>query len=247
MEQHSLVEFSAIDSERFSIRVARANGVTADNISEVLRFCTAKSIDLLIARCDSSNFAAVHLMEHSGFALMDTLLYYKFELAQAITAELSSEARIRPFTPDDKPAVSDIAASAFRDYRGHYHADPRLDKEKCNEAYISWAERACVTGKSNDVLVAETGSGIVGFAVVRLNNADEGDGVLFAVRPSMQGRGIFQVLLAGAISWCRARGARHMLYSTQLTNIAAQRVLSRSGFYLDHAYYTFHKWFVADR
>ena len=43
----------------------------------------------------------------------------------------------------------------FSGYLGHYHADPRLDRAKCDEVYLSWAERSCVDPSvASKVLVA---------------------------------------------------------------------------------------------
>jgi hypothetical protein len=40
----------------------------------------------------------------------------------------------------------------------------------------------------------------------------------------------------------RAQGASEVLISTQLANLAPQKVWSRAGLALDHALYTFHWW-----
>jgi hypothetical protein len=47
------------------------------------------------------------------------------------------------------------------------------------------------------------------------------------------------------MEWGLKQGFQQMLYSTQITNIAVQKVWVRLGAELDHAYYTFHKWFEA--
>ena len=67
-----------------------------------------------------------------------------------------------------------VAAASFRDYFGHYHADPRLDRAKCDETYASWAERSCVDeAVASGVLVAEHGGRVAGFLTLQARGAGE--------------------------------------------------------------------------
>jgi GNAT superfamily N-acetyltransferase len=109
---------------------------------------------------------------------------------------------------------------------------------------MSWAFRSCVSRDvADEVLVADLAGSIVGFATLRLNGAEEGEGVLFGVAPRAQRKGIYRSLVINSMQWCLAKGMRHMIYSTQINNIAVQKVLVRLGFEPSYAYYTFHKWF----
>jgi GNAT superfamily N-acetyltransferase len=96
---------------------------------------------------------------------------------------------------------------------------------------------------ADETLVAEENGEILGFATLRMNSPDEGEGVLFGVTKQAQGRGIYRSLVTRSLEWCRAQGGSHMLNSTQITNLAVQRVWTRAGYEVSHAYYTFHKWF----
>jgi GNAT superfamily N-acetyltransferase len=77
-----------------------------------------------------------------------------------------------------------------------------------------------------------------------MNDASEGEGVLNAVAPAAQGRGLYRALLLEALRWCEGRGATRMVISTQLTNLGVQRVWCLLGFVPSHAFYTFHCWFA---
>jgi len=139
--------------------------------------------------------------------------------------------------------VKSIAKDAFRGYFGHYHADERLDRVKCDEIYESWAERSVLLREVADVvLVAELDGAIVGFVTLRMNNPEEGEGLLFGVSPLAQRRGIARLLIVGGMKWCVTHGASRITISTQLANVAVQKVWARVGFEFNHAYYTFHKW-----
>ena len=138
--ERETVAFSEVDSERFGVRVARAN-VEGRTLSQALEFCAAERINLLIARCTTTELRAAQKMECLGFLLMDTLVYYSFDLVKRAVPDDSG--RVRKFLPEDKQQIETVAAAAFAGYYGHYHADPRLDRKKCDEGYVSWAVRSC--------------------------------------------------------------------------------------------------------
>jgi len=239
------VAFSEIDSDRFGVRIARAH-LDLGSLPRVLQFCNSEKIDLLIARCLTTEFEAVHKMGEAGFLLMDTLVYYTFDLSKRPIPDEAPKVQIRTFRPEDKAQVQEVAAASFKGYFGHYHADPRLDRKKSDKGYMSWAVRSCVSKEvANEVLIAERDGRIVGFATLRINSPQEGEGVLFGVAPEAQGLGIYRSFMLSGMKWCKQQGVQRMVVSTQITNFAVQKVWCRVGFEPSHSYYTFHKWFTA--
>lgn len=240
------VALSALDEERFGIRTAKAPAVTAALLPAVLDVCRRERVALLIARCDAADVAAAQALEAAGGFLTDTLVYYARTLADAPEPVEHGAPPVRPVRPGEEGTVEAVAAAAFRGYLGHYHADPRLDRAACDAVYTSWALRSCrLREVADEVLVAERDGRIVGFATLKLNGPEEGEGILFGVAPEAQGLGVYRALMVNGLAWCRAKGARRMVVSTQITNAAVQRVWTRLGFELRHAVYTFHAWFDA--
>ncbi len=238
------VHISAIDEERFGIRSARASGITLNTLGPVIDFCRDNGVVFLIARCSASEIHTVQAMEREGFRLMDTLIYYARDLVKKEIPSDSAGVSIRPIEPGEEEKVKAVAARSFGNYFGHYHADERLDGDKCDEAYQSWALRSCISRDvAEEVLVATLENRIVGFATLRLNTSEEGEGVLFGVDPSAQGQGIYRSFMINAMRWCLSKERIRMVVSTQITNIAVQKVWTRLGFEPSHAIYTFHKWF----
>jgi GNAT superfamily N-acetyltransferase len=175
---------------------------------------------------------------------MDTLVYYRFDLTKRAIPEDTGNFPVRRLRPGDEEQVRLVAVAAFKGYKGHYHADRRLDRRRCDEGYVSWAERSCIPKTAAaEVLVAESNGEVVGFATLRLNSAEEAEGLLYAVAPEWQGRGIGPSLMIRSLQWCRSQGAQRMIISTQVTNVSMQKVWCRVGFEPSHSYYTFHKWF----
>ena len=239
-----LVSLSPIDEERFGIRTARASGITLMGLHRVLEFCRANAVKFLIARCPVTELSAAQAMEREGFSLMDALIYYTRDLTKLPIPTDKGEAPVRPIRAGEEEQVKVIAAASFKGYLGHYHADPRLDRAKCDEAYTSWAVRSCVSRQvAHEVLVADDAGKLMGFATLRLNSAEEGEGVLFGVAPEAQGRGIYRSFMIRSMEWFLAQGRARQVVSTQISNIAVQKVWTQLGFEPSHASFTFHKWF----
>jgi len=238
------IRLSEIDERRFGIRTARADGITVDALPSVMDFCRAEDVSLLIARCSVHELRAAQEMELEGFSLMDTLVYYRCDLEASPIPQDRGKFCVRPIHPGDEHMVKAVAAEAFKGYHGHYHADRRLDYLKCDEAYTSWALRSCLSRQvADEVLLADLDGSIGGFATLRLNSREEGEGVLFGVAASARRRGVYRSLMIGGMEWCLSRKSTGMVVSTQITNIAVQKIWVRLGFEPGHYHYTFHKWF----
>ncbi len=233
-------------AERFGVRVALADAVTAAGLEDVLARCAAEGAALLIARCPASDLPAAHALEAAGARLMDTLVYYRRALGPG-TPPLPpppAETVIRPARGEDANRVEAITAAAFAGYDSHFHADPRLDRAACDAVYTSWARNSVLMpGVADAVLVAEVAGRVAGFLTLKWVDEATGEGPLYGVAPEFQGRGLGQALLHHGLRWFAERGAAGMQMSTQVTNTRSQTAWIRQGFRPDHALYTFHRWF----
>jgi len=240
-----IVQISDIDKDRFGINVAKSYRVTADNLAMVEDFCRRCHVKMLVARCPTDDFSAVHAMEREGFQLMDTLVYYSRDIIRIqIPNDDVKKVAIRKISTGEEAKVKAVALKAFRGYRGHYHIDDRLDNSQCDEVYISWSVNSCISSDyADEVLVAELNNTIVGFATLRMNNSAESEGVLFGVDPSAQKMGIYRSFMINGMRWAFSKGAERMIVSTQLINFQVQKVWIRLGFEMFRGFYTFHKWF----
>jgi ribosomal protein S18 acetylase RimI-like enzyme len=175
--------------------------------------------------------------------LMDTLVYYSLDLTRQDVPVDKGVVLVRPIRIEEEEGMISVARESFRDYFGHYHADPRLDKYKCDEAYTDWARKTFASRDSENFLAGEIDGRIVGFGVLRINNPDEGEMFLGGIHPDFQGQGIYHSFLCKAMKWCLSKRAKKMIISTQLKNISVQKVLIKFGFEISRGYYTYHKWF----
>src|SRR5260370_41723322 len=120
------IAFSEIDSERFGVRSARAH-VVSDNLLRALDFCAVEQIDLLIARCATSDLVAAQSMETTGFLLMDTLVYYSFDLTKKVIPVDTGEFLVRRLLPGDEVEMPTGAAPPVQSLMGAQHFPRRTD------------------------------------------------------------------------------------------------------------------------
>jgi GNAT superfamily N-acetyltransferase len=239
-----LFELNDLETARFGIVAARLTG--ADVPLEAVNAAAAEAgVRMVTVRVEASDLSRVHALEADGYRLMDTLVYYARSLeGLPASLPLPEGISLRLATPSDAPAVAEVARSAFAGYFGHYHADPRLDSDAADAAYVEWAETSTARcGSDTPVLLALRAGRTTGFLTLRRNSGAECEIVLNAVRPDVQRSGLYSAMVVRALQEGQAMGAQRMIVSTQITNAAVQRVWARQGFAFDRALYTFHKWF----
>jgi GNAT superfamily N-acetyltransferase len=226
---------SPLDTRRWGVLTAKANHVCAPRLPGLFDEARAQGVRFLIVRCPTADPAVAHELERQGAHLMDTIVTYTRSL---VDLPPRAEPAVRPAEEADTPCVRELARAAFVDYRGHYHADPRLDRRQCDDVYVDWATRSCMSREvADEVLVSELDGGLSGFATLQGQ-----EGVLFGVSPHARGRGIYRALMLAGMDACARRGATRMFVSTQLNNMAVQRVWTRLGFELSESRHTFHGW-----
>jgi GNAT superfamily N-acetyltransferase len=234
------VTYSALDSKRFGIRVFRGRVDNVRAVSELVQFTRSAGLDLLIVRCPVEAVAAAQALERAGAFLADTLVYYRGPTSKFEPLPAASPC-VRLCQEADRAALEAIARASFTGFFGHYHADPRLDPAAATEGYVEWASSA-LAAASSAVLVSETDGRLSGFLTAKKLDAKTWEILLNGVAPEFQRRGIYAALFREIGCRARAQGASEVLVSTQLANVAPQKVWTRAGLALDHAVYTFHWW-----
>ncbi|TCP39525.1 GNAT family N-acetyltransferase [Rhodovulum marinum] len=240
------IELNDLETARFGIVAARVTDAQASP-AEIEAAARDRGVQMLTARVDVGDLPRVHALEEAGYRLMDTLVYYARGLDGVADRAPSPAGEIlRPATAADAPAVGQVARAAFAGYLGHYHADPRLGAAAADAAYVEWAETSVQTvGPRRPALVALQADRVVGFLTLRRNSDTEIEIVLNAVHPEAQRQGLYGRLVEHGMAAGRAAGCTRVIVSTQINNVAVQKVWARQGFCMSHGLYTFHKWIDA--
>lgn len=237
---------SDLDTRRFGIITVKADSFAQeDELATCFSFCQEKQAELLIARIDASKTHLTHAMERAGALLCDTLAYYDLPLRKASEARSSSDALVvREMAATDHERVVSISKAAFTGYFGHYHSDPRLNKQDCDDTYVSWcASTLASTDPANWVLVAQDDAGVCGFLTMRLHEDARLELVLSGVDQRATGRGVYRRLIQAGVAFAAEHRLEHVFTSTQISNIAVQKVWCAQGFAPTKYVHTFHKWF----
>lgn len=243
-----LVTFSHIDTNRFGLPIGRAMLHSPHQLPLLRDEALSGGLAMLIVRCAVSDLPTVQTLEAAGAFLADTLLYFEVSTVNVPQMTPIEGISIRVATETDAAEIEAVAAACFKDYQGHYHADPRLDRAACDALYVDWAVRSVtVAGVAEVVLVAERimaagHTRLVGFTTLRAADASTYDIGLTAVHPQYQGQGINRVQLKQAQAWSSAMGGKKLTISTQVGNIPSQRAAVRAGFVPSSAFYTLHWW-----
>lgn len=241
---------SSLDRDRFGIVTVKAEGLeSSKDVDECIFFSQYNNAELLIARLDATKLEAAHRIEAIGGILCDTLIYYELRCrdvkSPAGSLSVDKDAfQLREMAAEDQLAVIDIARKAFSGYFGHYHSDSRLNKRDCDETYVSWCENTARNiGEVNKIIIAEDAEGICGFLTMKVHSDNRLELVLSGVAKRVEGQGVYRRMIQKGTEYATAVGLKRVFTSTQIINLAVQRVWVAQGFFPVKFEHTFHKWF----
>ncbi|MFN2398465.1 MAG: hypothetical protein ABR543_07460 [Gemmatimonadaceae bacterium] len=239
------VEPLVAESSHFALRIARARPEDTDAVAATLGAARATGVDLLICRIPTNALSIAQAIEAQGGRLCDTLVVLERSYSAAPSTVGTKETSVRAAREDDAAALVRIAQSAFRDYLGHWHADPRIPRTRADDFYAAWMRDICqqLTGGAHRVFVLDSAGGPAAFAAYRACAAETFDIALGGVEPQHRGRGLYRDLIAGTDALLfESDQLRRTQYSTQINNHPAIRVVSGLGYHLTRSEYTFHVW-----
>lgn len=240
----ALVELMEWDTSFFGFKVARLHEEGPEKLKQVRDICFKEHIRLLISRFSTDNVHFAHELEGHGFELMDTVTIYRLNLADARVASIPVPAIIRPCLKSEAGDLATIARTVYANHVGHFHNDPRLDRDKCNDLYAELARNSCLDENLADImLVAEMEGKIVGFHSHKIIQPNELRGVLSGVSHQAQGKGIGKALILATINWGKSQGLEWIEESPHVNNYVMHKIMVEFGFRLCASFYTFHKWF----
>jgi len=218
-----------------------------ETIAAALDACRARGIRHLSARIDVADAEAIQALEDAGFRMMDALATYIYPLKRPAPAPGKDMGVLRPYQPGDRDQILDITREAYRGFRGRYHLDPHLPRDRSDELYVEWAKKACDGEWADVVLITENGKGeLHGWASYRQiepvstvgGTAIRGGG-LGACRRDKPGA--YAGLLRAATIRIHGGGAVTEM-QTQVFNFATIRLYEAVETQFVRADYTLHKW-----
>ncbi len=238
------IELCEWDSKHFGVKIGRYAPDNLKDIGREIERAKAEGYELLITRLPIDQVAIVNHLESLGFRVKDILVLYRVLLDNTDFLEHNGISfTIRSATPTDIDMVADIARTTFKNYRGHFHADELLSKEKCDELYVEWAINSIVDRKiANEVFIAEGETRLLGFATIKIISDEESQGILFGTAPEARGRGVYSEFIKEAINWSKNKKLKYLVLGTQVNNYVVQNAWTKVGAKIFTSYYTLHLW-----
>ena len=239
---HSILAPAPLESQRFGMKVFRG---TADRLdSRALRsFLLQESADLAILRTPGDGQEAAAAFERAGFPFLhaDVLVYYDMDLRASDPKPLrNADLEFIPCGPSQAEDLADLVKLIFAEYRNHNMANPFLPHQQVLQGFQEWAVDYGRKADANRCawLVRRDGRWVA-FATCGMDGA-VCEGVLYGVHPDHAGGGLYSDLIRFTQAHFKGLGFERMKVSTQIHNLAVQKVWAREGFALSQCLHTWH-------
>jgi hypothetical protein len=234
-------QYSPKESLRFGYKIYRAvlNNFSPSEIkSKILR----NRIDILIIRVPTEKLKILTGLTHIGFPYLvaDTLVYYHIDLKSYEPQEMkNADLKFKRLKPDHIPALDILVSDIFQDYQNHYTNNPLL-ADNLVEIYQEWAHDYIVDESKNKCgWLIERKNYYVGFATCTFDG-ECSEVVLNGIIPSETGKGIYGDLIRFILLYFKQNGYASLKISTQVNNLAVQKVWSREGLTMNQSFLTLH-------
>jgi hypothetical protein len=233
---------SPLESERFGLRVFRCEVGTID-AAAIAEAIERSDVDVLILRLPARELAGVNALARLGLnpIVADTVVYYDIDLASNVRAPNEPAVALRPTSREDAALLARMARDVFDGYVSHYHANPLFTSAKILEGYAEWASRHAATGEDSGAWLVKRDGALEGFSCYRVDRARSvAAGVLNGILPPARSRGTYRAMLGAMLDAFAKAGISRFEISTQVHNIAVQRVWTAYGLALREACNTVH-------
>ncbi|MCG2660198.1 MAG: GNAT family N-acetyltransferase, partial [Kiritimatiellae bacterium] len=197
---------------------------------------------LVLARLPPEHTRITGILARYGFYPVETMLDFDLVLARLniILKHDHEQYGFRRATPDDLPAVGDIACGAFAADR--FHMDPNIPSDKADQRYACWVENSFRTQDQVFVLEETNPSRIIGFIQCRDLAPRVVDVCLGAVRRDIQKSGAGVQMYQQLFLDYRARGYQKAVTHVSINNLSGVKLTLRYGFTISNAMLCMH-WF----
>lgn len=239
------VRYSASESQRFGLSVARLNIGTDwtsdfedslelyDRVASVLGEAREQVVFL---RFPSELVRMAEAVTRSGRQVVPagTLMYWALDVNAFVDPSPQSGLLGRGLdqvTADELPGLVAALEDSFEGYTNHYSANIRLDARLIVAGYRQWAE-STIRSANGTAYVLESEGATIGVATVTYFDSltDCCEIELAGVTSAHQGDGRYRYLLQAVVEGARAHGRSRVLISTQSYNIRVQRAWAKAGF-----------------
>jgi RimJ/RimL family protein N-acetyltransferase len=243
----------AWDSEFFGIPMGRIEYAVANDDDLLSALVSAAIVQLhdggarhISARADVADIPLIAALESAGFRLKDALATYTTRPRKEPPNAVREVGTIRDLKDEDEPQLLQIAADAYRHFRGRFHLDAHIAGERADAFYVEWARQCLARTMADTILVSEGSEGqLLGFLAFRRREPVSSvggtavfGGGLGACRTDTPGA--YAGLIRAGTVWAHERDGVAEC-QTQNYNFPTIRIYEAVGAHYVRAEYTFHR------
>ena len=239
--------FFGVPMGRIEYVLASDAALTAAALETAVDELRARGVRHISARVDVADIESIGVYEANGFRLMDSLVTYITRPRKEPPNPVKEVGAIRPYRADDAEHVVAITAEAYRGFRGRFHLDPNIPRERAEAFYVEWA-RQCVGSQMADmILVSESSDGrVLGYLAFRRREPVSTTGGVAVFGGGLGGcrsdaPGAYAGLIRAGTIWAHDRGGVAEC-QTQNYNFAVIRIYEAVGAHYVRAEHTLHRW-----
>ncbi|EMH0064180.1 dTDP-4-amino-4,6-dideoxy-D-galactose acyltransferase [Providencia rettgeri] len=216
------------ESDFFQRSTAKLN-FTGENSNIILAYQMDK-FDIVQAKVTASETGLIDDLASMGFSFVEGEIDFALTIGTEnayLKAGLTAADNIVTAQVDEIPALKQAAASVFS--KSRFRA-PWYNEGDSGRFYALWIEKSVLGTFDHTCLLVKDASGtILGFVSLRHLDADTARIGLLAKVPEATGQGVGRKLMSAAFDWCVQHQKRQLNVATQISNVAALNLYSRSG------------------
>ena len=208
-----------------------------DEIPELLAACPRPAF--CFVKVPTLDTERVRVLGEAGFSVVDVNVTLERSPGPVFPG-LGEGIQVAPCTPDQSPALLDIAGACFRFSR--FHLDDRIPLGLAHALKRAWVENYTLGKRGEELLAATLNGRPAGFlAVLAVEDRNHRVRVidLVGVAPDLQGRGLGKALVNHFCSTSRGK-CDLVRVGTQAANIPSLKLYQGAGFRAEGSAYVLH-------
>lgn len=204
------------------------------------KFIKSENIKLIEYLCNCHDGQSVKIAENNGFNFVDIRLSFEKSLDRKTEVSFKEGFTVLLAEARDIEALKNISGNIYQSSR--YFFDENFDREKVNEFYRRWVEKAVLGQYDDECYCLYFMGNPVGFCTVKYNFLHTASINLVGISKDYQAQGLARSLLGFVFNKLIDKGVSKILVVTQGRNYPAQRLYQRAGFLTKATELWYHKW-----
>ncbi|HHR6141701.1 TPA: dTDP-4-amino-4,6-dideoxy-D-galactose acyltransferase [Providencia alcalifaciens] len=216
------------ESDFFKRSTAKLDFAATD--AQIILAYQLDKFEIVQAKVAASETARIDNLASMGFSFVEGEIDFALTVGTEnayLNTTLSETDNVVVAQTGDIVFLRDTAAAVFSNSR---FRTPWYREGDSGRFYALWIEKAVLgTFDHTCLLLRDQAGDILGFVSLRSLDADTARIGLLAAIPNATGRGIGRKLMSAAYQWCVQHQKRQLNVATQMSNVAALNLYSRSG------------------